>query len=388
MAGGSKNMRAGTYIRQATGYKAFVPTPLPPDPPVEFGFEMMDLLSRADTALGRLDGTADVLPNLDLFVAMYVKKEAVLSAQIEGTQASLDDLLAFEANMPMRRPEVHVKEIVNYVNALYFGFERLSSLPLSLRLIKELHAEILRDTRGGDRRPGEFRESQNWIGPAGCSLQDATFIPPPPHEMRKALGDLELFLHTDAPVPILLKAALVHAQFETIHPFLDGNGRMGRLLIAFLLSWKGILKRPLLYLSYHFKKHRVEYYERLQAVRDDGDWEGWIRFFLQGVLATSEQATETARKIHALHDAHRQTIHDRLKVSVNGLRLLDQLYQSPVTSAKKVAEVLGVSFPAANNLIGVFVDAGLLIETTGQTRNRIFRYEPYWKLFEEGTAVP
>jgi cell filamentation protein, protein adenylyltransferase len=381
-------MRAGTYIRQATGYKAFVPKPLPPNPPVEFGAEMMDLLSRADTALGRLDGTADVLPNPDLFVAMYVKKEAVLSAQIEGTQASLDDLLAFEANMPIRRPELHVKEIVNYIKALYFGFERLASLPLSLRLIKELHEVILRDTRGGDRSPGEFRESQNWIGPAGCSLQDASFIPPPPHEMRQALGDLELFLHSDAPVPILLKAALVHAQFETIHPFLDGNGRMGRLLIAFLLSWKGVLKRPLLYLSYHFKKHRGEYYERLQAVRDDGDWEGWVRFFLQGVLATSEQATDTARKIHALHDVHRQIIHDRSKVSVNGLRLLDQLYQSPVTSAKKVAEVLGVSFPAANSLIGVFVDAGLLIETTGQARNRIFRYEPYWQLFEEGTAVP
>lgn len=381
-------MRSGTYFTQPGGYKAFIPKQLPPDPPVLFDMELMDLLSRADTALGRLDGSADVLPNPELFVAMYVKKEAVLSAQIEGTQASLDDLLVFEANMPVKGIEAHIEEIVNYIRALYYGFDRLSSLPLSLRLIKELHSEILKGTRGSEKSPGELRESQNWIGPSGCNLEEATFVPPPPHEVKKAMGDLELFLRDESPMPILVRAALAHAQFETIHPFLDGNGRMGRLLITFLLCWHGILKHPLLYLSYYLKKNRAEYYERLQAVRDDDDWEGWVRFFLNGVVQISEQATETARNIHSLHETHRQIIQDRLKVSTNGLRLLDSLYKNPIISASKVADNLEISYQAANNLVSIFVEKGLLVETTGQARNRTFRYESYWKLFEEGTAVP
>lgn len=245
--------RAGTFVKQPTGYSAFMPKPLPPDPPLTMDADLQVLLSHADQSLGRLDGSTDILPDPDLFVAMFVRQEAVLSSQIEGTQASLVDILEFEADAARRNLPGDVSEVVNYVGAMNYGLQRLRSLPLSLRLISEIHGQLLRNARGASRRPGEFRTSQNWIGPAGASIERATFVPPPPHEMQRALSGLESFLHDGHPMPVLLKCGLVHAQFETIHPFLDGNGRVGRLLITFLLVQQGVLRRPLLYLSLYLK---------------------------------------------------------------------------------------------------------------------------------------
>lgn len=248
--------RAGQYVHQIEGYQAFIPSPLPPQPEILMDQEMWNLLSQADRALGRLDGATDALPNPDLFVFMYVRKEAVLSSQIEGTQASLMDVLEFESQALEPQNPQDIAEVVNYINAINHGLERLKDLPVSLRLIKEIHEKLMREVRGSERDPGEFRRSQNWIGTGGCSLKDATYVPPPPHEMLKSLDNLEKFLHSSQPMPTLIKVGLAHAQFETIHPFLDGNGRTGRLLITFLLCEQNILQRPLLYISYYFKKYR------------------------------------------------------------------------------------------------------------------------------------
>ncbi len=258
--------RAGRYVRQAAGYSAFVPSPLPPDPPIDVA-AISRLLSRADIAVGRLDSVGRTLPDPDLFVAMYVRREAVYSSQIEGTQSTLDDVLAFELEGHGQRVPLDVEEVVNHVAAMNFGLQRLEDLPLSLRLIREIHEVLMHDVRGAERSPGEFRRSQNWIGPAGGTLADAAFVPPAVHEMTEALGDLETFLHEEAIYPPLVHAGLAHAQFETIHPFLDGNGRMGRLLLTFLLVHRRVLQRPLLYLSYYLRRHRGEYYDRLRGHR-------------------------------------------------------------------------------------------------------------------------
>ncbi len=289
--------RAGSYVNQLTGYRAFIPAPLPPNPPLRLDSTLQKLLSQADYALGRLDGAVLTLPNPDLFVFMYVRKEAVLSSQIEGTQSSLQNLLAAEARLQDPNTPADVNEVINYVRAMNHGLKRLADLPVSVRLIREIHVELMRGVRGGRLTPGELRTSQNWIGPGGCTLAEATFVPPPPHEVPQALADLERFLHSQDPLPPLIQVGLAHAQFETIHPFLDGNGRIGRLLITFLLVEKKLLSRPVLYLSHYFKRYRSEYYDRLQAVRDRGDWEGWIEFFLRGVAEVSSQATDTAAAI-------------------------------------------------------------------------------------------
>ena len=263
--------RAGRYVKQTTGYRAFIPDPLPPDPPVNLTGALQARLSEADLALGRLDGSIQTLPDPDLFVFMYVRKEAVLSSQIEGTQSSLQDVLNAEANIFGRPGHQDVNEVINYIGAMNYGLDRLSELPVSIRLIREIHQHLLQGLRGSHLQPGEVRTSQNWIGPEGCSLNEADFVPPPPHEIPRILGDLEKFLHSPNGIPFLVRIGLAHAQFETIHPFLDGNGRMGRLLITFLLCQQKVLLKPVLYLSYFFKKYRAEYYERLQAVRDTGD---------------------------------------------------------------------------------------------------------------------
>src|SRR6266568_9580869 len=297
--------RAGSYVSQIGGYKAFVPKPLPPDPPIHLDSEMIVLLSQAAMSLGRLDGMSTTLPNVDLFVAMYVNKEAVLSSQIEGTQASLIDVLAFEADAAFPENPQDIEEVINYINALKYGLQRLNTLPLSLRLIREIHSLLLQGVRGANRHPGEFRTSQNWIGHLGGTIRTAKFVPPSPSDMNKALDDLEKFIHEELPLPLLLKVGLVHAQFETIHPFLDGNGRMGRLLITFILCSEGVLRKPLLYLSYFFKANRLEYYEYLQKIRDEGDWESWLKFFLRGVFEVAQEATTTARSIVQLRERHR-----------------------------------------------------------------------------------
>jgi Fic family protein len=377
--------RAGSYVRQAAGYRAFIPRPLPPDPPVAIDSALAHLLSSADQALGRLDGATDMLPHPDLFVFMYVRKEAVLSSQIEGTQASLMDVLKFEADAADPSNPQDVEEVVNYVAAMNHGLKRLSVLPVSMRLIREIHARLMQGVRGEDKRPGEFRRSQNWIGPPGSTLTTAHFVPPPPHEMLESLHDLERFLHDERPMPALQKIGLAHAQFETIHPFLDGNGRVGRLLITLLLCEREILRRPLLYLSYYFRKHQEAYYTALQNVRDRGDWEGWLEFFIRGVRETSDEATETARRVVRMREQHRELIQQRLgTTAAKALSLLESLYRRPAISIQHAADATKLAFPNAGALVGRFVELGLLREMTGRRRNRRFAYRPYLELFENG----
>ncbi|MPZ98746.1 MAG: Fic family protein [Dehalococcoidia bacterium] len=381
----ANSTRAGRLIRQPTGYRAFIPARLPPEPPPAFDAELVKLLSDADQAVGRLDGYAELLPNPDLFVAMYVRREAVLSSQIEGTQSTLDDVLKFELDPRLQEVPKDVEEIVNYVRAMNHGLSRLATLPPSLRLLREIHAELLRDGRGQERNPGEFRTSQNWIAPENAPLSAATFVPPPPAEMRDALGNFERFLHGHTEIPALVHCALAHAQFETIHPFLDGNGRVGRLLITFLLVHRGTLRRPLLYLSYYLKQHRAQYYDRLMAIRVDGDWEGWLRFFLRGVAATAAEATETARTIVTMRERHRSLV-EQAGLGLNALRLVDLLFERPLVNVNLVKDHLGpegVAFATANGLVADFERLGLLREITGGKRNRQFRYEPYLELFRD-----
>jgi Fic family protein len=377
--------RAGHYVRQSTGYRAFVPLPLPPEPPLRMDGELRVLLSQADRALGRLDGSVVTLPNPDLLVFMYVRKEAVLSSQIEGTQSSLQDLLAAEADL-FESADIprDVDEVINYVEAMKYGLHRLGELPVSVRLIREIHERLLRGVRGSRLTPGELRRSQNWIGPGGSGLADAVFVPPPPEAVPQALGALETFLHHADDLPLLVKIGMVHAQFETIHPFLDGNGRVGRLLITFLLTERGVLEKPVLYLSHYFKRHRQEYYDRLQAVRDHGDWEGWLAFFLRGATEVSTEATDTVRRVLLLREQHRAQITERLgRAAGNGHRVLEALFDRPITSVGEVQELTGTSFAAANQLVARLTELGILREITGYSRNRRFRYEPYVRLFTD-----
>lgn len=374
--------RSGRYVNQPTGYRAFIPEPLPPNPPVQIDGELQVLLSQADRALGRLDGSIQTLPHPDLFVYMYVRKEAVLSSQIEGTQSSLQDVLAAEAKILSPDRPQDVDEVVNYVRAMKHGLNRLDELPVSARLIREIHAELLRGVRGSHLTPGELRTSQNWIGPAGCTLNEATFVPPPPHEVAQHLAELEKFLHSKTQLPLLIKIGLAHVQFETIQPFLDGNGRVGRLLITFLLCEQQVLLKPVLYLSYFFKQHRQAYYDHLQSVRDAGTWEDWLAFFLRGVVEVSGQATETARQILDLREQHRHAITENLgRAAGNGYRVLEHLYEHPIVSVNEVQKLIGTTYPAANDLVSKFVDSGILHEITGQTRNRKFMYQSYIRLF-------
>lgn len=378
-----RSNRAGAYVLQPTGYRAFIPAPLPPNPPICPDQDLAVLVSRADRALGRLDGSIQTIPNPDLFVYMYVRKEAVLSCQIEGTQSSLQDILAAEAKILSPDRPQDVDEVVNYVRAMNYGLERLTNLPLSVRLIRETHGELLRGVRGSHLTPGELRTSQNWIGPAGSTINTAAFVPPPPHEIAAALSNLEQYLHSDTHLPLLIKIGIAHAQFETIHPFLDGNGRVGRLLVTFLLCEQNVLVKPVLYLSHYFKKHRQEYYDRLQAVRDAGDWEGWLAFFLRGVEDVSKQATETARRILALREDHRLMITDRLgRAAGNGHRVLEHLYRRPIVSVNEVQELIGTTYPAANELVARLTTLGIVSEFTGNARNRRFIYHSYTSLFQ------
>jgi Fic family protein len=384
---GEAPTRAGRYITQPTGYRAYMPAPLPPQPALALGGELQGLLSAADRALGRLDGSVLTLPNPDLFVFMYVRKEAVLSSQIEGTQSSLQDLLAAEAQLFEQTLPRDVDEVINYVRAMNHGLARLAQLPVSVRLIREIHAELMRGVRGvrgGRLQPGELRTSQNWIGPAGCTLNTATFVPPPHLAVPAALGDLENFLHTSDDLPPLVKIALAHVQFETIHPFLDGNGRVGRLLITFLLTERGVLHKPVLYLSHYFKQHRETYYEHLQAVRDQGAWEAWLAFFLRGVIEVAGEAAETARRILQLREQHRAAITAQLgRAAGNGHKVLESLFDRPIVAVNDAQKMTGTTYAAANSLVSRLVKLGVLSEMTGYARNRRFRYAPYIALFND-----
>jgi Fic family protein len=349
---------------------------------------MVSLLSRADQAIGRLDGEIRNVPDPDFFVAMYVRREAVLSSQIEGTQSTLEDLLAVELEPRMADMSRDVDEIVNYVAAMNYGLSRLGSLPLSLRLIREIHRQLMAGVRGENRLPGEFRRDQNFIASAGVrDISDATFVPPPVPEMLRALHDLEGYLHDPGEQPALIHVGLAHAQFETIHPFMDGNGRVGRLLITFLLVHSGVLHRPLLYLSLYLKKHRTEYYERLMAIREGGDWEGWLRFFILGVAETAEEATLKARAIVSLRESQRALVQEH-GLPTSALRLLDLLYERPLVHVTLARTRLGVSFATANKLIEQLAHLDLLVEVTGRKRDRIFRFGPYLSLFESDEDGP
>ena len=375
---------SGKWQQQLEGYTAFIPFDLPPKPQIDFDDEMRTLLSSADRALGRLDGSVEALPNADLFVFMYVRKEAVLSSQIEGTQASLGDVLEAKAQLfdPMRPDDTD--EIINYVAAINYGLVRLQTLPLSLRLIREIHEKLMQGVRGQHATPGEFRRSQNWIGAAGATLKNATFVPPPPNDLPQLLSALEKYMHATGDLPLLIRLGLIHAHFETLHPFLDGNGRMGRLLITFCLCQQSALGKPVLYLSHFLKRHRARYYDLLQATRMDGAWEPWLKFFLQGVTEVANEAAETAKKIVQMREQHRNTLIRELgRGAASGLMLLESLYRRPIFSVSNVADLLGMSSQAANSLTDRFVTLGLVAEITGNKRNRVFRYDPYVALFTD-----
>ncbi len=373
--------RAGRYVSQQEGYRAFIPAPLPPDPSIQITGELQILLSEADRALGYLDGSIQTLPNPDLFVFMYVRKEAVLSSQIEGTQSSLQDVLAAEAKIFAPNRPKDVDEVINYVNAMNLGLRLLNSFPVSVSVIRKIHGRLLRGVRGSNLSPGELRTVQNWIGHAGCTLNEAIFVPPPHHEVPRKLAELEQFFH-NTELPPLIAVGIIHAQFETIHPFLDGNGRIGRLLISFLFAERKILRKPVLYLSHYFKNHRESYYNHLQDVRDRGDWEGWLKFFLRGIKEVSNEASTTAGNILLLREKHRTTITENLgHAAGNGHRVLEYLYERPIISVKDVQNLIGTTYTAANNLVAKMVKNDILHESTGRTRNRKFMYQDYVNLF-------
>ncbi len=364
--------------------KAFVPDPLPPDPPLNFTPTLQAGLERALLALGRLDGVSELLPDTRLFLYSYVRKEAVLSSRIEGTQSSLSDLLLFELDEVPGVPLDDVVEVSNHVAALEYGLSRLrEGFPLSNRLIREIHGILLSRGRGSGKEAGEFRRSQNWLG--GTRPGNAHFVPPPHHFVPDCMGDLERFLHAEGGPPVLVRAGLAHVQFETIHPFLDGNGRVGRLLITFLLCHAGMLREPLLYLSLYLKQHRSEYYELLDLVRATGDWEGWLSFFLAGVEETANGAVSTAQRLASLFRDDRARIEAAGRRSGSALRIHDAFNARPLASVQDLCVRTGLSFPTANSAVDLMVEMGIVRELTGKRRNRIFAYDRYLSILNEGT---
>ena len=386
----SENKRVGHYVVTRFGdeqVRAYVPRPLPPDPVVRLdGLQI--LLEQANQAVGRLDGLAATLPDVALFIYAWIRKEAVLSSQIEGTQSSLSDLLLFENQEIPGVPLADVQDVSNYVAALSHGLARLrGGFPLSLRLLREMHEILLSKGRGSDKHPGEFRQSQNWIG--GSRPGNAAFVPPPPHLVPECMGKLESFLHEERPtLPLLIRAGLVHQQFETIHPFLDGNGRLGRLLITFQLSASGVLPEPILYLSLYFKTHRQAYYELLNRVRATGEWEPWLDFFLTGVRDTAGQAISAARQIRARLDEDRHAIESLGRSAATVLRVFEHAQRSPILSIGGAARKTGITFPTVASAVAHMQRLGLLREVTGKQRKRLYVYHRYLAILNEGTERP
>jgi len=383
------NNRIGTYVLKSfkdESFRAYVPPPLPPDPPLALQ-PLLSLLDHTNQALGRLDGLASILPDPSLFIYLYVRKEAVLSSQIEGTQSSFSDLVLFESAESPSVPLEDVQEVSNYVAAMNHGLRRLKEdFPLSLRLIREIHRILLSRGRGSEKQAGEFRRSQNWIG--GTRPGNAAFVPPPPENVMECMGALEKFLHREhEDLPILVKAALVHVQFETIHPFLDGNGRLGRLLITFLLCAAGAIREPILYLSLYFKTNRARYYELLDRVRAHGDWETWIEFFLTGVTETAEQAADTSREILALIEGDRHKIEALGRPASSVLRVHQHLQRRPIITIPATAEQLSLSAPTVTKALQHMVKLGLVRETTGKQRHRLFTYHRYLDILNRGTEL-
>ena len=386
---------AGRYETTVAGgetVQAFVPHPLPPrDPPLDLAGPLAERLRLAEQALARLELAGTMVPSVDWFIYAFVRKEAVISSQIEGTQATLEDLLRHEAAAPTHQAaaaDLEVGEICNYLDALSWSQAQLTSpegLPLSMRLLNGAHARLLQGTRGARSLPGEIRRSQNWIG--GSRPGNAAFVPPPPQLLAQALSDLEHYIHADDHLPPLIRSGLLHVQFETIHPYLDGNGRIGRLLVSLLLKHWDLLSRPLLYLSLFFKRHRAEYYRRLALVRTDGDWEGWLDFFLDGVATIAEEAVAASRDLFTLVTADRQRLLSLDSASVTALRLFELLPRNPIVDSNSVMALLDTTRPTAGRTLRALVEAGVLMETTGRRRDRSFAYAAYLAHLREGTGL-
>ena len=377
-----KNSPSGQLVRATGGDWAFVPNALPPA--IEWDTELVSQMSRADLAVGILSGLGESLPNPHLLIHPFIRREAVLSSRIEGTQSSLSDLLLFEATQVEKQRDV--KEVQNYVRAMEYGLRRLDELPLSLRFIRELHRILMEGVRGEHASPGEFRRSQNWIGAAGASLDEATFIPPPVAEMQECLNQLEKFLHSDTRLPPIIQAAMVHYQFETIHPFLDGNGRIGRLLVTLLLCQKNVLSRPLLYLSAFFEKHRPEYYELLLNVSQSGQWRKWIEFFLQAVTEQSDDAVSRSRHLLELLHDYSQLVREKRLPPTAG-QLVDIIFMKPVLNAKTAQELLKVSYPSAQYALASLENAGILTEITGRKRAKAYAAKEILEALEGEVTV-
>lgn len=379
------NNRAGYYKQNLSGemaYKSFVPNPLPPVPPIELSEDIVGLLVKANSQLAVLESIAVRIPNVELFISMYVRKEALMSSQIEGTQATLEDILDPMLDTNTNR---NIADVVNYIKATEFAITRLQTLPLCNRLIKETHAVLMKGVRGQEKNPGEFRYSQNWIGGQGSTLKNARYIPPSPDDMQNAMSDLEKYINTDDDLDALIQAALIHYQFETIHPFLDGNGRVGRLLITLFLMDKGILTTPALYISYFLKKNRVEYYDRMTEVRTKGNYEQWIIFFLQAIMESAGDAISTIDELITLHDTNTSVISKLGRASKNTMLVFDYLESNPIIDIGKTAEALSITFNTASSAVRRLVDAGILVQTGGGGRNRTFAYEAYLDILRKGT---
>lgn len=379
------NNRAGHYKSNLSGemaYKSFVPNPLPPAPPIELTEDIIVLLVKANSQLAVLESVATRIPNVELFVSMYVRKEALMSSQIEGTQATLEDVLDPMLDANTNRD---VADVVNYIKATEFAINRLQTLPLCNRLIKETHAALMEGVRGQEKNPGEFRYSQNWIGGQGSTLKNARYIPPSPDDMLDAMSDLEKYINAYDDLDALIRAALIHYQFETIHPFLDGNGRVGRLLITLFLMEKKVLSTPALYISYFLKKNRVEYYDRMTEVRTKGNYEQWVKFFLQAIMESAEDATATIDELIALHDANVSVISQLGRAAKNAMLVFKYLESNPIIEIKKTAEALGIAFNTTSSAVNRLVDAGILVQTSDNNRNRTFAYEAYLDILRKGT---
>ena len=379
------NNRAGIYKNNLSGdmaYKSFMPAVLPPEPPIELDKDIVDLLVKANKQLALLEGISSRIPNIHLFISMYVRKEALMSSQIEGTQATLEDVLDPYLEENTNRP---VGDVVNYIKATDFAINRLKELPLCNRLIKEAHEVLLQGVRGQNKSPGEFRHSQNWIGAAGCNLQNARYIPPSVEYMLQAMSDLEKYINGDDDLDVLIRAALIHYQFETIHPFLDGNGRIGRLLITLFLMEKKVLSTPALYISYFLKRNRIEYYDRMNEVRTKGNYEQWIKFFLEAVYESAKDAVETIDKLTSLHDNYCRKIEDLGRRAKNAMRVFEYLESNPIIEIQKTARELDIAFNTMSSIVKDLISIGVLEQTSTQSRNRTFVYKEYLEILKEGT---
>ena len=379
------NNRAGIYKNNLSGdmtYKSFMPAVLPPIPPIELDKDIIDLLVKANKQLALLEGISSRIPNIHLFISMYVRKEALMSSQIEGTQATLEDVLDPCLEENTNRP---VGDIVNYIKATDYAINRLKELPLCNRLIKETHEVLLQGVRGQSKSPGEFRHSQNWIGAAGCNLQNARYIPPSVEDMVQAMSDLEKYINGNDDLDVLIRAGLIHYQFETIHPFLDGNGRIGRLLITLFLMEKKVLSTPTLYISYFLKKNRIEYYDRMNEVRSKGHYEQWIKFFLEAVYESAKDAVETIDKLISLHGNYRLKIEGLGRRAKNAMRVFEYLESNPIIEIQKTAKELDIAFNTISSIVKDLTNIGILEQTSTQSRNRTFAYKEYLEILKEGT---